>query len=48
MSLWRYANPAEFMRVSGRALPVLWALTAASLAIGLGSLDRVKRTEATL
>ena len=36
MSLWRYANPAEFMRVSGRALPVLWALTAASLAIGLG------------
>ncbi|HPG23737.1 MAG TPA: heme ABC transporter permease CcmC, partial [Amaricoccus sp.] len=36
MSLWRYANPAEFMRVSGRALPVLWALTAACLAIGLG------------
>ena len=26
MSLWRYANPAEFMRVSGAALPVVWAL----------------------
>jgi heme exporter protein C len=36
MSLWRYANPIEFMRVSGRALPVLWALTAACLALGLG------------
>ena len=29
MSLWRYANPAEFMRVSGQVLPVLWGLTAA-------------------
>jgi heme exporter protein C len=35
MSLWRYANPVEFMRLSGRALPVLWALTAASLGVGL-------------
>lgn len=36
MSLWRYANPVEFMRVSGVALPALWALTAALLAAGLG------------
>jgi len=36
MSLWRYANPVEFMRVSGKALPVLWALCVASLVIGLG------------
>ena len=36
MSLWRYANPAEFMRVSGPVLPVLWGLTAACLLGGLG------------
>ena len=36
MSLWRYANPAEFMRVTGPALPVLWALTALALGVGLG------------
>jgi heme exporter protein C len=36
MSLWRYANPVEFMRVSGRALPWLWAACAACLVIGLG------------
>ena len=36
MSLWRYANPAEFMRVSGAALPPLWGLTALTLAVGLG------------
>jgi heme exporter protein C len=36
MSLWRYANPAEFMRVSGAALPWLAGLTAAALAVGLG------------
>jgi heme exporter protein C len=35
MSLWRYANPVEFMRLSGRALPVLWAATAATLGVGL-------------
>ena len=35
MSLWRYANPVEFMRVSGAALPVLWALTAVTLGAGL-------------
>lgn len=36
MSLWRYANPAEFMRISGPVLPVLWAAAAACLVIGLG------------
>ncbi|MSU90082.1 transcriptional regulator [Rhodobacteraceae bacterium 2CG4] len=35
MSLWRYANPVEFMRLSGRAMPALWALTAACLGAGL-------------
>jgi len=36
MSLWRYANPAEFMRVSGALLPGLAALAAATLVGGLG------------
>ncbi|MFO1106472.1 MAG: heme ABC transporter permease CcmC [Amaricoccus sp.] len=36
MSLWKYANPAEFMRLSGAVLPWLWGSTAAALAIGLG------------
>jgi heme exporter protein C len=35
MSLWRYANPSEFMRVSGPALPVLWWLTGLTLGAGL-------------
>ena len=35
MSLWEYANPTRFMRVSGAALPWLWGLTAACLATGL-------------
>ncbi|WP_112321408.1 heme ABC transporter permease [Oceanibium sediminis] len=35
MSVWRYANPVEFMRLSGRVLPVLSALAAVSLAAGL-------------
>jgi heme exporter protein C len=35
MSLWEYANPAKFMRVSGAALPPLWAAAAAALAVGL-------------
>ncbi len=33
--LVQYANPARFMRLSGVALPWLWALFAVSLAIGL-------------
>lgn len=36
MSLWKYANPAEFMRLSGAVLPWLWGLTAVALAVGLG------------
>ncbi len=35
MSLWRYSNPAEFMRISAPALPFLWVLTALSLGGGL-------------
>jgi hypothetical protein len=35
MSLWRYANPAEFLRITGPALPALWALTALTLGGGL-------------
>jgi heme exporter protein C len=35
MSIWEYANPTKFMRVTGAALPWLWALTAACLAVGL-------------
>ncbi len=36
MSIWRYANPAEFMRVTARLLPPLWAAAAIVLAVGLG------------
>lgn len=35
MSLWRYANPVEFMRLSGRILPVTAALSAVCLLVGL-------------
>lgn len=35
MSLWRYANPAEFMRLSGRVLPLLWAMATGALSLGL-------------
>ncbi len=35
MSLWRYANPSEFMRLSGAVLPWCWALTAIALGVGL-------------
>lgn len=35
MSLWEYANPTKFMRLTGAALPWLWAATAACLAVGL-------------
>jgi heme exporter protein C len=35
MSLWRYANPAEFMRLSTPVLPGLWALTGLTLGAGL-------------
>jgi heme exporter protein C len=36
MSIWRYANPAEFMRLTGRLLAPLWASSAVLLAVGLG------------
>ena len=36
MSLWRYANPVAFMRISGIAQPWLWGSSAALLVIGLG------------
>ena len=32
MSFWRYANPAEFMRLSAPVLPALWTLTGLTLA----------------
>ena len=36
MSIWSYANPTRFMRVTGRLMPALWLLTGLALAIGLG------------
>ncbi|MFC3059558.1 heme ABC transporter permease [Paenirhodobacter populi] len=35
MSLWDYANPVKFMRLSGRLLPVASILAGISLAVGL-------------
>ncbi len=35
MSIWRYANPAEFMRVTERLLAPLWVAAGATLAVGL-------------
>lgn len=35
MSIWRYANPAEFMRVSGAALPWVAVGACASMAAGV-------------
>ncbi len=36
MSIWRYANPVEFMALSGRVLPPLAVLTVLCLGLGLG------------
>jgi heme exporter protein C len=36
MSIWRYANPLEFMRLSGRLLVPLWVSAGVLMAIGLG------------
>ena len=36
MSIWRYANPLEFMRLSGRLLLPMWVAAGVLLAIGLG------------
>lgn len=35
MSLWEYANPTRFMRLSDRVLPVVTVLTAICLLVGL-------------
>ncbi|MEM9523988.1 MAG: heme ABC transporter permease CcmC [Pseudomonadota bacterium] len=35
MSIWEYANPAKFMRISGLILPKLGVLTAVLLVVGL-------------
>jgi heme exporter protein C len=36
MSIWRYANPLEFMRLSGRLLTPVWAAAVVLLVVGLG------------
>ena len=36
MSIWRYANPLEFMRLTGRLLTPLWAAAGVLLAVGFG------------
>ncbi|MEM7270862.1 MAG: heme ABC transporter permease [Pseudomonadota bacterium] len=36
MSIWRYANPAEFMRVSGAVTPALTVLGLIGLIVGAG------------
>lgn len=36
MSIWKYANPAEFMRLTERLLAPAWIGAAVTLAIGLG------------
>ena len=35
MSLWEYANPVKFLRLSERVLPMLWALAVSSTVVGL-------------
>jgi heme exporter protein C len=36
MSIWKYANPAEFMRLSGRLLAPIWVAAGILMALGLG------------
>ena len=36
MSIWRYANPLEFMRLSGRLLAPLWVGAGVLMVVGLG------------
>ncbi|MEL7470214.1 MAG: heme ABC transporter permease [Pseudomonadota bacterium] len=36
MSIWRYANPAEFMRITQSVMVPLWVLSGALIAFGLG------------
>ena len=35
MSLWEYANPVKFLRLSERVLPVLWVLAISTVVVGL-------------
>lgn len=35
MSIWRYANPAEFMRLTGWIVGPLWAVAGVLLAVGM-------------
>ena len=35
MSLWEYANPVKFLRLSERVLPVLWVLAICCVGTGL-------------
>jgi heme exporter protein C len=35
MSLWEYANPVKFLRLSERVLPTLWVLAISSVIVGL-------------
>ena len=35
MSLWEYANPVKFLRLSERVLPMLWVLAISSTVVGL-------------
>ncbi|MFT5796299.1 MAG: heme exporter protein C [Candidatus Azotimanducaceae bacterium] len=35
MSLWEYANPVKFLRLSERVLPTLWVLAISSVVVGL-------------
>ena len=35
MSLWEYANPVKFLRLSERVLPTLWVLAMSSTVVGL-------------
>jgi heme exporter protein C len=35
MSLWEYANPVKFLRLSERVLPTLWVLAISSVLVGL-------------
>ena len=36
MSIWRYANPAEFMRITAPVMLPLWVVSVIALAVGLG------------
>ena len=36
MSIWRYANPAEFMRITGPLVVPLWVISGILIAVGIG------------